>query len=92
MPVKLAAWSHLSFQQIIEILRDGKSYKFSAEGMKGYFFKAPFPDQQHHTARDGALSAITYWEDGKPASPTLMLYDFDPNEADWSIEEADSPN
>lgn len=89
--IKLAARSGLSFPEIIEILRDGKGYRFSTEGMKGYFFKAPFPEQEAHTKRDGALSAITYWEHGVKATPTLMLYDFEPNEADWSIEQTDWP-
>lgn len=89
--IKLAARSGLSFPAIIEILRDGKGYRFSTAGMSGYFFKAPFPEQLEHTKRDGALSAITYWQNGKKASPTLMLYDFDPEEADWSIEQTDWP-
>ena len=87
----IATRSGLSFPEVIEILRDGKGYRFSTEGMAGYFFKAPFPDQEAHTKRDGALSAITYWEHGKKASPTLMLYDFDPEEADWTIEQTDWP-
>lgn len=73
--IKLAVRSGLSFPEIIEILRDGKGYRFSTDGMNGYFFKAP----------------ITYWEHGIKATPTLMLYDFDPNEADWSIEQTDWP-
>lgn len=87
--IKLAARSGLSFPEIIEIIRDGKGYRFSTHGMNGYFFKAPFPEQEAHTKRDGALSAITYWEHGVKATPTLMLYDFD--EADWSIEQTDWP-
>lgn len=89
--IKLAVKSGLSLPEVIEILRDGKSYKFSTDGMNGYFFKAPFPEEEAHTERDGALSAITYWENGKQSSPTLMLYDLDPHEADWSIEQVDWP-
>lgn len=83
--------SNLSFPQIIEILRDGKGYKFKTEGMAGYFYKAPFPSEQKHSDRDGALSAITYWINGFRASPTLMLYDLDPYERDWSIDECNDP-
>lgn len=89
--IKLATRSNLTFNQVLKILRDGKGYKFSTKGMNGYFYKAPFPDQPEHTKRDGALSAITYWSHGVNASPTLMLYDFDPDEADWVIEEASWP-
>lgn len=83
--------SGLSLPVVIDILRDGKGYRFSTKGMAGYFYKAPFPSQEAHTKRDGSLSAITYWEKGKKASPTLMLYDLDPGEADWTIEQADWP-
>lgn len=85
----LASKSGLTFSEVCKQLADGRGYRFSTEGMAGYFFKAPFPDWQAHTARDGALSAITYWEHGKKATPTLMLYDFD--SPDWSIEQADWP-
>lgn len=83
--------SGLNFTEVLDVLRDGKSYRFATEGMKGYFFKAPFPAQEVHTKRDGAASAITYWENGKLTSPTLMLYDFDIDEGDWSIEQNDWP-
>jgi len=87
--IKLAARSGLTFSQVCRQLSDGKGYKFSTTGMLGYFYKAPFPNEPKHTERDGALSAITYWAGGKPASPVLMLYDFD--SPDWSIEEASWP-
>lgn len=78
-----------TFAQVIETLRDGKGYRFHTSGMLGYFFKAPFPAEDAHTKRDGALSAITYWEGGRKATPTLMLYDFDDTE--WVIEQAGWP-
>lgn len=78
----------LLFPNIIEQLADGKAYVFFTSGMKGYFFKAPHPEQEQHTQRDGAISAITYWEDGVKASPTLMLYDFDEK---WQVHEWANP-
>jgi hypothetical protein len=78
-----------SFTQIIDKMRDGKGYRFGTTGLDGYFYKAPYPDQPLHTMRDGALSAITFWKNGKRHSPTLMLYDFD--DKNWWIEESLSP-
>lgn len=79
---------HRTFAACIERLRDGKEYTFTNPNLTGYFHKAPYPAQDRFTTRDGASSAITYRdkETGEPASPTLMLYDFDnDNEAGWSI-------
>lgn len=79
MSPRLAAQSNLSFSQVLDIISDGKSYKFSTKGMRGFFFKAAFPAKEQDIQRDGALSA----------SPHLMLYDF--TEPNWSIEECVSP-
>jgi hypothetical protein len=79
----------MTFEQIIDQLRDGKGYQFGKPGISGYFYKAPFPEVKRHTVRDGAMSAITFWRKGERASPTLMLYDFD--EDDWWIHLSDSP-
>jgi len=80
----------MTFQDILNQLRDGKGYRFGTWGLDGYFYKAPFPSEDHHTERDGAHSAITFWgTDRRRASPTLMLYDFD--EAGWWITRYDSP-
>ncbi len=79
-----------TFAEVIETLRDGKGYRFNTSGMSGYFYKAPFPEEDTHTKRDGALSAITYWENGRKATPTLMLYDFD-DDAEWIVEQAEWP-
>ena len=70
----------MTFQEVIKKLRDGKAYKFTCPGVKGYFYKAPFPERDIQTKIDRACSAITYYEGGKKASPTLMLYDFDSTE------------
>lgn len=73
------------FAECIEQLRDGKQYIFGHPNVKGEFHKAPFPSQDEHTERDSAHSAITFWRNGKPASPVLMLYDFD--DINWYINE-----
>lgn len=91
MSIKLHTERGRTILQVINRLRDGNGYRFYTPDMKGYFYKAPFPEQAEHTLRDGACSAITYWHEGKRASPTLMLYDLDPNEADWTIEPSNSP-
>ena len=80
----------MTFAQVIKKLRDGHAYRFGHENLKGHFFKVPYPAKQSHTDRDGALSAITFWNEGKRASPTLMLYDFD-EDADWWCTRAASP-
>lgn len=76
----------MTFQEVINQLRDGKAYNFGHQHLLGSFYKAPFPEDEGQTRIDGACSAITYWIDGKPAMPTLMLYDFDSDE--WTCEEA----
>lgn len=78
-----------TFEQVIEQLRDGKGYAFGHHNLKGCFYKAPYPEQKAHTIRDGASSAITFWQDGKRAMPTLMLYDFD--DPVWWVQESDTP-
>jgi hypothetical protein len=77
----------LTFAQCIEHLRDGRAYTFSNPNLTGYFYKAPFPEDPAQTRLDGACSAITYHDKAthEPATPTLMLYDFDDDEPDWSI-------
>lgn len=80
----------MTFSQIIAKLRDGKAYDFSHENLPGFFYKAPpLPIQEVDTEADVDCSAITYWDKKtlEPASPCLMLYDFDTN-ANWTIEEA----
>lgn len=76
----------MTFNEVIEQLRDGKAYNFTNPGLLGSFYKAPFPEDEGQTRIDDACSAITYWIEGKPSMPTLMLYDFDRD--DWEIEEA----
>jgi len=80
----------MTFFEIIKQLRGGKGYRFGHPNLDGHFYKAPFPSKAEHTTRDGAHSAITFWNDNKRASPTLMLYDFD-EDADWWIKPSDSP-
>lgn len=80
----------MTFNEVIEQLRDGKAYDFGHIHLAGYFYKAPFPSDNNQTAIDGAHSAITYWENTPwpmPASPTLMLYDFD-EDTEWYCHEA----
>lgn len=69
----------MTFQECIEKIRDGKAYIFTNPNLKGYFYKAPFPSKDDQTEIDGAYSAITYYDKrtNEPATPTLMLYDFD---------------
>jgi hypothetical protein len=69
----------MRFEDVIEKLRDGKSYQFGCNHLMGYFYKAPYPPDPIQTERDGAICAITFWHSGKRYSPTLMLYDFDEN-------------
>ena len=79
----------MKFQEIVELMRDGEARAFSCPGISGYFYKAPYPARDSHTRRDGAVAAITFWRDGRPASPTLTLYDFDSEE--WTVEEVPDP-
>jgi hypothetical protein len=84
----LVSQDGLTFAQCIERCRDGRAYTFTNPNLKGYFYKAPFPADPDQTFLDGASSAITYYdkETQQPASPTLMIYDFDEDDdADWSI-------
>jgi hypothetical protein len=62
----------MTFDEVFPKLRDGCAYSFGHKNLSGYFFKAP----------DDVHSTITFWRDGKQASPTLMLCDFD-DETDW---------
>lgn len=78
-----------TFAQVLETLRDGHGYAFGHHNLKGCFYKAPYPAQDEHTERDGALSAITFWRDGQRAMPTLMLYDFD--EPIWWVQRSNTP-
>lgn len=77
----------MTFMEVIEHLRDGKAYKFTHENLSGFFYKAPFPEDEKQTQIDGACSAITFWNEGQLASPTLMLYDFD-DDCEWTCEPA----
>lgn len=72
----------MTFNEVLEQLRDGRAYRFGHKNIAGFFFKAPFPSIDKYTEADGAHSAITFWHNGERASPTLMLYDFD-DETDW---------
>jgi hypothetical protein len=78
-----------TFTAVIDKLRDGHGYRFGHDALKGHFYKAPYPEQKHHTDRDGALSAITFWLNNERATPTLMLYDFD--DRVWWCKRAESP-
>lgn len=77
----------LTFKQCVERLRDGRAYVFATDGMRGYFYKAPFPEDVAQTCIDGACSAITHYDKQthRPSMPTLMLYDFDDDENEWFI-------
>lgn len=81
----------LTFNQVIEKLRDGHGYAFGHHNLKGCFYKAPYPAEEVHTLRDGAASAITFWHEGQRASPTLMLYDFDDDEPVWWVQRSNTP-
>ena len=72
----------MTFQEVIEKLRDGHAYRFTTPNLGGFFYKAPFPEHPDQTKRDRAASAITYYNKASLLrdSPTLMLYDFDSNE------------
>lgn len=76
----------MTLNQVIEQLRDGKSYRFMHPNLQGYFYKAPFPADDEQTSWDGACSAITYWIGDKPASPVMLLDDFDRD--DWTMQRA----
>lgn len=80
----------MTFQEVIEKLRDGKAYIFTNANLAGYFYKAPHPEDHKQTNIDGAVSAITYYDKitNAKASPTLMLYDFDDDETGWVINRA----
>lgn len=73
----------MKFMDCINKLRDGKAYAFSHPNLLGYFYKAPFPEDQAQTELDEACSAITYWVDNRPAMPIMLLDDFDRD--DWNI-------
>jgi hypothetical protein len=79
----------MTFQEVLNKLRDGKAYKFTLPVLTGYFYKAPFPEDPKQTKLDGAVSAITYYSKSshRPITPVLMLYDFD--DSDWVCEETD---
>lgn len=92
MSVKLIVDNKLmTFQDVIAKLRDGHGYRFGHANLKGFFYKAPFPENVKITALDGNVSAITFWQDKKPASPVLMLYDFDDDEPVWYCERGTHP-
>lgn len=78
----------MTFQQVIDKIRDGKAYTFTNDNLAGYFYKAPYPEQDKQTKLDGACSAITYYNKmtNKSEMPTLMLYDFDSDE--WHCDRA----
>lgn len=69
----------MTFKQILEMLRDDNGYIFTHPNLKGQFCKAAYPLREDELVRDGAASAITYWENGIKASPTFLLSDFDDN-------------
>lgn len=81
----------LTFNEVVERIADGKGYRFKTEHMMGHFYKAPFPEDDKHTARDGACSAITYWVGDKPSSPVMLLDEFQSDEAQWKLIPSDWP-
>lgn len=80
----------LTFNEVIDKLRDGKGYRFGHNNLAGHFYKAPYPAQATHSERDSAHSAITFWYHNERAMPTLMLYDFD-DDTEWYCTPSDSP-
>lgn len=81
--------NRMKFADVIEKLRDGNGYRFGHTNLQGNFYKAKYPASEADKERDGALSAITFWRDGKRAMPTLMLYDFD--DPVWWMKKSDTP-
>lgn len=67
----------MTFQEILDCLRDGNRYTFTHPSHTWAYHKAPYPNNEADTKIDGSLSAITCWKDGKRWSPTLLLSDFD---------------